>query len=250
LDGGSGGGAASENIVDGTPGASTKTIGLGFAGGNSAHVGGNGAGGGGGGAGSVGADAVSEFVGGIGGDGVQSDITGSSLFYAAGGCGGNMNNTTGNTVAASGIGGITNQSDVVPTPPTANTGSGGAGGTFFGTGTADSGYGADGVVIVRIINKTHTMSWSGGLTGHVSSGADGTTVGNDWYYKFTAGTGTVTFTPVDRNIIYSKSYTVSTLPSAESVGGIIYVSDEVGGATLAFSDGTNWRRVTDRAVVA
>jgi hypothetical protein len=32
--------------------------------------------------------------------------------------------------------------------------------------------------------------------------------------------------------------------------GLIYVSDEVGGAVPAFSDGTNWRRVTDRAIVS
>jgi hypothetical protein len=31
---------------------------------------------------------------------------------------------------------------------------------------------------------------------------------------------------------------------------MIYVSDEAGGAIPAFSDGTNWRRVTDRAVVS
>jgi len=31
---------------------------------------------------------------------------------------------------------------------------------------------------------------------------------------------------------------------------VIYVSNETGGATLAFSDGTNWRRVQDRAVVS
>jgi hypothetical protein len=31
---------------------------------------------------------------------------------------------------------------------------------------------------------------------------------------------------------------------------LIYVSDEVGGAVPAFSDGTNWRRVTDRAIVS
>ena len=30
----------------------------------------------------------------------------------------------------------------------------------------------------------------------------------------------------------------------------VYVSDETGGATLAFSDGTNWRRVQDRAIVS
>lgn len=45
------------------------------------------------------------------------------------------------------------------------------------------------------------------------------------------------------------SFTVGTLPSAATAGQIIYVSDESGGAVLAFSDGTNWRRVTDRAIV-
>ena len=48
-----------------------------------------------------------------------------------------------------------------------------------------------------------------------------------------------------------KSYTVATLPTAsEWTAGVIYVSDETGGATLAFSDGTNFRRVQDRAIVA
>lgn len=47
-----------------------------------------------------------------------------------------------------------------------------------------------------------------------------------------------------------KSYTVATLPSAATAGGFIYVSDETGGAVPAFSDATNWRRVTDRAIVA
>jgi hypothetical protein len=47
------------------------------------------------------------------------------------------------------------------------------------------------------------------------------------------------------------SYTVDTLPAAgESSAGLIYVSDEAGGAVPAFSDGTNWRRVTDRAIVS
>jgi len=31
---------------------------------------------------------------------------------------------------------------------------------------------------------------------------------------------------------------------------MIYVSDESGGATLAFSDGLVWRRVQDRAVIS
>lgn len=46
------------------------------------------------------------------------------------------------------------------------------------------------------------------------------------------------------------SYTVSTLPSASTAGLMIYVSNESGGAVPAFSDGTNWRRVTDRTVVS
>ena len=47
------------------------------------------------------------------------------------------------------------------------------------------------------------------------------------------------------------TYTVLTLPSAATYAqGIIYVSNEAGGATLAFSDGTNWRRVQDRAIVS
>jgi hypothetical protein len=47
------------------------------------------------------------------------------------------------------------------------------------------------------------------------------------------------------------SYTVTGVPpAAGNTGGMIYVSNEVGGATMAFSDGTNWRRVTDRAIVS
>lgn len=42
------------------------------------------------------------------------------------------------------------------------------------------------------------------------------------------------------------------LPSAAAsgTGAVIYVSDDVGGPVLAFSDGASWRRVTDRAVVS
>ena len=47
------------------------------------------------------------------------------------------------------------------------------------------------------------------------------------------------------------SYTVATLPSAaNNAQCLIYVSNETGGATVAFSTGTEWRRVQDRAVVS
>lgn len=45
------------------------------------------------------------------------------------------------------------------------------------------------------------------------------------------------------------SFTVATLPAAVPAAQMIYVSDESGGSVPAFSDGTNWRRVTDRAIV-
>ncbi len=50
--------------------------------------------------------------------------------------------------------------------------------------------------------------------------------------------------------ITNPTFTVGTLPSAAIAGQTIYVSDEAGGAVMAFSDGTNWRRSTDRAVVS
>lgn len=57
-------------------------------------------------------------------------------------------------------------------------------------------------------------------------------------------------TPFDHPIRLQE-FTVATLPAAADWrGGLIYVSNEVGGAVPAFSDATNWRRVTDRAIVS
>lgn len=83
-----------------------------------------------------------------------------------------------------------------------------------------------------------------GLTGddnlHVKVSADGTT----WREALviTAATGTPRV----------PSMAKSLLPSANTAaaGALVFVSDEAGGAVLAFSDGAVWRRVTDRAVVA
>lgn len=48
------------------------------------------------------------------------------------------------------------------------------------------------------------------------------------------------------------NYNKASLPSAGATGSgtVLYVADEAGGAVLAFSDGSNWRRVTDRAIVS
>lgn len=48
------------------------------------------------------------------------------------------------------------------------------------------------------------------------------------------------------------SYTVAQLANLAAVpaGSMVFCSDESGGSVPAFADGTNWRRVTDRAVVS
>ena len=48
------------------------------------------------------------------------------------------------------------------------------------------------------------------------------------------------------------SYTVSEAGSITgmSAGDMIFISNETGGATMAFYDGSNWRRVQDRAVIS
>jgi hypothetical protein len=48
-----------------------------------------------------------------------------------------------------------------------------------------------------------------------------------------------------------KSYTVAAMPDATvGAGQIVFITDESGGATIAFSDGTDWRRVADRAAIS
>ena len=47
------------------------------------------------------------------------------------------------------------------------------------------------------------------------------------------------------------TFTVATLPSVSTfVRGMIWVSDETGGAQPAFSNGTNWLRFSDGAIVS
>ncbi len=72
----------------------------------------------------------------------------------------------------------------------------------------------------------------------------------------TSGTKVAEFTSVgllmNNAVVRLASYTVAGVPSASTsgAGAQIYVSNESGGAVPAFSDGTSWRRVTDRAVIS
>ena len=49
-----------------------------------------------------------------------------------------------------------------------------------------------------------------------------------------------------------KSFAKAALPAAggQGAGAIVFVSDDAGGATLAFSDGSTWRRVADLAAIS
>ncbi len=48
----------------------------------------------------------------------------------------------------------------------------------------------------------------------------------------------------------AEPFTVTKLPPLGNGGGYIFVTDEVGGPVLAWSDATNWRRVSDGAIVS
>lgn len=47
-----------------------------------------------------------------------------------------------------------------------------------------------------------------------------------------------------------NAYTIATLPVAPKAWTIAIVTDDIGGATPAFFDGVDWRRVTDLQVVS
>jgi hypothetical protein len=54
----------------------------------------------------------------------------------------------------------------------------------------------------------------------------------------------------DSLVLPSKTVAELANTSASPAGQFVYCSDDSGGAVPAFSDGTNWRRVTDRNIVS
>jgi len=97
-------------------------------------------------------------------------------------------------------------------------------------------------------NAKYTMFGNAGEDGYFRNGGTGfmnfNTNGAE-AFRLNAD-GSATF----RGPAELESYTVAGVPAATTAGQMIFVSDESGGAVPAFSDGTNWRRVTDRAVVS
>lgn len=166
LAGGSGGGGGGHCTNSSTPGGASTAVapGIGKAGGSGASGSctPRGASGGGGG-GAVGTNA-SGASGATGGAGLQNDITGTNVFYAAGGGGGGSNAGTGANGGSSIGGKGGNGSGGSGTVGTANTGSGGGGG---GSSTSSSGgnggNGGSGIVIVRF--TTQNIPDAMGMTG-------------------------------------------------------------------------------------
>ena len=181
---GSGGGGGSTASGGGGNGA-------GFSGGNG-NSSSPGSGGGGGGAGSSGSPGTGSSAGngstggstgGAGGIGVSNSITGTATFYAGGGGGGGWNNA--GAAGGSGVGGNGGGPSSPGQAGSANTGSGGGGG---GDGGANGGLGGSGVLIIAYPDSKPAITTIPGTLTYDQPTRAGYRV-----YRFTAGTGTITF---------------------------------------------------------
>jgi hypothetical protein len=89
------------------------------------------------------------------------------------------------------------------------------------------------------------------LSGDMTDGDDTLALSGDMGSAGWFNTNNLTITSIIvSSSIEFPSFTVAGVPSAAVEGKLIYVSNEAGGATMAFSDGTNWRRVQDRAIIS
>ena len=162
VQGGSGGsGGGSNGSSPGTSSGGIGTTGQGNNGGTDpTGVGGPGYGGsGGGGAGGVGGNGTSS-ISGAGGVGLQSSITGSSIYYAGGGGGGNYSSS----LAPGGSGGGGNGGTVSSNPTAGTANLGGGGGGAGNNGNTGGGNGGSGVVIISIPTSVYTGTVTGSPT--------------------------------------------------------------------------------------
>ncbi len=188
--GGSGGGGGA-NSSNGASGSSTQnspsgTTGYGFAGGTGTVS--NWSGGGGGGAGGTGANSTAN-TGGAGGAGRQYSITGTSLFYAAGGGGCGNTDLSSGASGGSGIGGD-GKGNSSGNPNTKVTGNGATNTGSGGGGARDTGPGGDGGSGVVLIAYPDTFAPIRTIPGTLTY--DQPTRAGYRVYRFTAGTGTIT----------------------------------------------------------
>lgn len=91
------------------------------------------------------------------------------------------------------------------------------------------------------------ITLASGVAVSMKSATDSTQVVQDW-----KDDGDVVQATMKGNgILQFTGYTVAGVPAASSnAGGTTYITNEVGGATLAWSDGTNWKRYSDGANIS
>ena len=165
--GGSGGGGSGGTTVRAK---GSGTANQGFDGGEPSGA--SASGGGGGGAGAVGANGTGSAGNiGIGGAGLASLITGSSVSRAGGG-GGSSGNSTTRTDGGVGGGGFGASTTIAGTAGTTNTGSGGGASNGYGSGLG--GAGGSGVVILSMPDANYSGTTTGSPT--VTTGVSGKTV--------------------------------------------------------------------------
>jgi hypothetical protein len=216
--GGSGGGSGWDQTNQGTGNA-----GEGFNGGTGTQSG-KYTGGGGGGA----SEAGSTNGQGLGGDGLEIQITGATgatATYAGGGGGGADNTGSAGGTGGGGAGAI--GAGTAAVDGSTNTGGGGGGGH---PSSLPSGAGGSGIVILRYPN-IFTATYTAGTGGTADSEV---TVGTDKYIKITAGTGTVAFsgTPITGR------------PSSPTEG---LMRENTTTSKMEFYDGSLWQEITDTA---
>lgn len=77
-----------------------------------------------------------------------------------------------------------------------------------------------------------------------SASSDRTQIARPYFYR---ANRPIPHTPEQLEVVTKATLTSA---SAAVAGRLLFIPDEAGGAVPAFSDGTNWRRVTDRAIVS
>ena len=181
---------------------------------------------GGGGAGAVGESFISGTAAGDGGIGLQSNITGASVYYAGGGGGGMPGNYTPGSGGNGGGGDGGSSISLNGNNGVANTGGGGGGAGHpyaSGNNSGIGGSGGFGVVIIRYATADVQGYTSTGIT------PTETTDGTDTILSFTTvGTGTITFTS-------------STPTGTISTGEMIFNSTT---DKVEYWDGTKWYGIT------
>ena len=82
--------------------------------------------------------------------------------------------------------------------------------------------------------------------------ANSTTVTSDFGTVATLGSdfSDTGYLQTDSGLPQLPNYTVASLPSSVAAGDLALCVDETGGATVVFNDGTNWRRMADRAIAS